>query len=245
VWSRRVLRVGLALFPVLAVLLWWGTPLGWGEAAYLVFLVELLPVLAVAQLAFVRDGELPRLPVYGTSAGSIVLLAGLAFALGRGWEGDAMGLGWPGAAAVAAWGAGLTVAALLLVGGLHLFRRRLGIREAPILKALLPRTGRERGGFALLSLAAGVGEEVTYRGYALAGLATVTGSWALAVVVSSAAFGALHAYQGAYGVVRTALLGALLAWSVTLTGSLWPAAMAHVAVDLVVGLVLAERLVQD
>jgi uncharacterized protein len=108
--------------------------------------------------------------------------------------------------------------------------------------ALLPRTPEERRLFAGLSLAAGWGEEITYRGYVPAALVLAgAGPWA-AMGVAAVAFGFLHAYQGPVGVVRTALLGLLLGASVILTGSLFPAMAAHALVDLVLGLVLGPRL---
>jgi membrane protease YdiL (CAAX protease family) len=54
-------------------------------------------------------------------------------------------------------------------------------------------------------------------------------------------FGLLHAYQGPLGMMRTALLGLLLAASLLLSGSIWPAITAHVALDLLGGLVWGER----
>src|SRR5690606_3911022 len=59
-------------------------------------------------------------------------------------------------------------------------------------------------------------------------------------VLSSLVFGVLHAYQGTIGIVRTFLMGSVLATGFVLSGSLWPAIIAHTAIDLVAGLVLAD-----
>ncbi len=83
---------------------------------------------------------------------------------------------------------------------------------------------------------------MAYRGYAIAVLAPIVGNVWGAAVLSSCVFGLLHAYQGALGVVRTCLLGLCLAASFILSGSLWPAIIAHAAVDLIGGLVLGERM---
>ncbi|RMH16990.1 MAG: CPBP family intramembrane metalloprotease, partial [Gemmatimonadetes bacterium] len=60
---------------------------------------------------------------------------------------------------------------------------------------------------------------------------------------ASLAFGALHAYQGSVGVARTGLLGAGLAGAVVVSGSLWPAIVAHTLIDLALGLGPARRVV--
>jgi membrane protease YdiL (CAAX protease family) len=145
---------------------------------------------------------------------------------------------WP----LAAWSAGLTAGGVAL---LFLFRAvagALGVRETPLLRALLPRSARARAGFVGLSLAAGAGEELAYRGYAITQLAGGLGGIGAAVLTSSI-FGVMHAYQGVLGIVRTAALGGLLAWGFLASGSLWPPIVAHAAIDVLAGAVLAEHLV--
>jgi membrane protease YdiL (CAAX protease family) len=100
--------------------------------------------------------------------------------------------------------------------------------------ALLPRTCTERWTFALLAVSAGVCEELVYRGFGLAAL-----RWAAPgisnpalIVLTAAAFGLGHLYQGPAGVALTGLLGAYLAWIVISTGSLLPVMALHVVVDL-------------
>ena len=118
----------------------------------------------------------------------------------------------------------------------------MGWDETRILLELLPRTAPEKGIFAGLSFIAGFGEEIAYRGFALAWTAQLVGSPIAAVGLTSLGFGLLHAYQGVLGVFRTGLLGALYAVSVVTTGNLWPAILSHIAVDLLAGLVLADTL---
>jgi membrane protease YdiL (CAAX protease family) len=92
-----------------------------------------------------------------------------------------------------------------------------------------------------LSVAAGVGEETAYRGYATTVLGGLMGSPG-AAAVTSLVFGVLHGYQGWLGTARTALMGGLLAWGFLAAGSLWPPIVAHTAVDLLAGIVLGEKL---
>jgi len=66
-----------------------------------------------------------------------------------------------------------------------------------------------------------------------------------AALLSSAVFGLLHAYQGWLGVLRTAVLGMILAASFIVSGVLWPAILAHAILDMIAGLVLGETLVRE
>jgi membrane protease YdiL (CAAX protease family) len=207
--------------------------------------VSILPVLAVAQIPLALEARVERIPAYVASAATIGVLGLIAAALGYrrvGWAG--LGLGPLPLGTWVAWTFGVTATAVALVLGLHALRRRAGIPESPLLEELIPRTPREKRVFAALSLAAGVGEEVAFRGYALGAFTLVLGwEWG-AAVFTSVLFGLLHAYQGPLGMARTALLGFLLAASLLLSGSLWPAIAAHVALDLLGGLVWGERLTE-
>ena len=245
--ASRVAKGAGSVFPVLAGLFWLATPLGLWEALFLAFLLELLPALAVAQLPLVDEEEvLPRVPVYLSSGGMILGIGWMALLVGRGSIGDeAMGLGPAPIGMVAGWTVGLSLVALLLLWGGLIFRRRRGIPETPLLVKLLPETLKEKAVFALLSLAAGLGEELAYRGFLIPVLTGLLGSAWVAAALSAAVFGILHAYQGWLGVGRTALLGFVFAASLIISGTLWPAILAHAILDLLAGLVLGETLVKE
>ena len=243
----RLLRGAFLFFPILWALFWMGTPLGFWGAMYLALLLELLPALAVAQLPLVdEEVPLPRVPVYLSSAITILAVGGMALLVGKGEIGfEAMGLRsgpWLG---MAAWTAGLSVGALLLLLGFLWLRRAKGLRETPLLEQLLPRTPVEKVVFFFLSLSAGLGEELAYRGFLIPALAGVLGGVWPAAVLSSVVFGFLHAYQGWLGVVRTGCLGLMLAASFVVTGTLWPAILAHALLDVMAGLVFGETLVKE
>ena len=112
-----------------------------------------------------------------------------------------------------------------------------------MLERLLPRTHAQRAVFVLLSVSAGVGEELAFRGFLIPALETASGSTRLAVIVSSVAFGMLHSYQRSDGVIRASALGVVMAAPLLATGSLFPSMAAHALYDLVVGLLLADWLV--
>ena len=99
---------------------------------------------------------------------------------------------------------------------------------------LVPRTSGERRGFWLLSITAGICEEILFRGFLMWFIATWTGLVA-AVVISSLLFGCAHIYLGTAHVPKTAIVGLLLALVVVASGSLGPAIVIHAAVDLNAG----------
>jgi len=219
-------------------------PLPLLDLVALAFLLGALPLASVAQLRVVdgMDMEMERVPAYLSSIATLVVLGAAAWFVGSRYSGArALGLASTPLGPVLSWTAVLVVSALAAVVVFRQVGVALGVGESPLLRALMPRTPGERGLFAVLSVTAGVAEEVAYRGYALTTLAVVTGSlWA--AVVTSVVFGVLHAYQGWLGVMRTGTMGGLLAWGYLASGSLWAPVAAHVLLDLMLGIVLAERL---
>jgi membrane protease YdiL (CAAX protease family) len=222
-------------------LAWWGIP--WPDAAMLVCLLVLLPVLSVMQARALVDLEIERIPAYVSSLASLLVLGAVAWAMGvRGArEGAFLGLVSLSPGAFVAWTVVLVVAGLVTTGAFRWLGYRSGFRETPLLRALLPGSARERAWFGLLSVSAGIGEELAYRGYVI-GTLTLVMSPVAAAAVSSVVFGVLHVYQGPLGMMRTASLGALLAWGLLGSGSLWPAVAAHALLDVILGVVLGERM---
>ncbi len=241
----RVAIAGLIGYAVVVYVLLSSTPLRWLDALFLAALIELLPVFAVVQLDLARDLAVLRAQAYITSALTVLFLGFLSLALGSRLLGmEAMGLRIePGRVAHAvSWGAGTFA---LGVGTLWFFlviRKRGGWGESRLVHELMPVTRREKGLYAGLSLCAGFGEELAYRGYAIPAVILAGGSAPAALAVTSVAFAALHSYQGVLGVVRTGVVGVIMGMVFLHTGSVWPPIVAHVLIDLVVGLVLADRL---
>jgi membrane protease YdiL (CAAX protease family) len=218
-------------------------PVSWPDVIGIGVLCLALPALSIAQLGILKDLEIQRIQVYVSSALTLLLLGGGCLALGLlrgGWA--ALGLGVAPGASAAGWAASLTVGGLAVMFVFRGFASALHVEESPLLRAILPRTVREKSAFVVLSLAAGVGEELAYRGYAV----TLLAGWVhpvLAVMVAAAAFGVMHAYQGAIGIVRTTVLGVLLGWGFLASHSLWPPMLAHAVLDVLAGVVLAPWLV--
>ena len=205
-----------------------------------ILLAGVLPPLLALQGAIRPDEvrELRRLDVYFSSVVLIVGIGGLAWWGGSasGFEAADMGLVGVDAVAGVLW----TVGVVLVAIGVLAIGRALRWRETPLLELLLPRSGVERAAFVLLSIAAGVFEELAFRGFLIPALRMVTDSTVLAVVLSSVAFGMMHGYQSIGGAARAATLGAVLAVPFLATGSLIPSMAAHALYDVVVGLFLAD-----
>ncbi|HEY1749657.1 MAG TPA: type II CAAX endopeptidase family protein [Caulobacteraceae bacterium] len=138
---------------------------------------------------------------------------------------------------------GMTVGAVLMV----VLSQRSGRKPVQVgdIGALMPRNGAEAGWTFLLSINAGISEELFFR-LALPLLLVLTfGKPLVAYVVASAVFGLAHVYQGWIGVVVTAVVGAVLAALYLWTGALVVPIVLHALVDLlglVVRPVLARRL---
>ncbi len=108
---------------------------------------------------------------------------------------------------------------------------------------LLPHTPRERSLALGLAFTAGVCEEILYRAFVIGYLAAFAPLW-VAVLGSTVIFGLGHAYQGAAGALKCGAVGLLAALLFVLSGSILPAIVLHVVVDvqgLLVGYEVARR----
>jgi membrane protease YdiL (CAAX protease family) len=102
-------------------------------------------------------------------------------------------------------------------------------------KKLLPATREEWPRFVALAFTAGICEELLFRGFILWALAQALPEYWQAALAQAVLFGLAHAYQGPRGVFLTFMVGAFLTGVVWITGSLWPAMLAHALLDLNAG----------
>jgi len=105
----------------------------------------------------------------------------------------------------------------------------------------LPRTEGEGAQFRLLSVTAGVCEEIWCRGFLIWYLAAFVGEWP-AVFLGALVFGVGHLYQGPAGVIKTGATGLVMGILYVGTGSLLFPMILHTAVDLQGG-AMARRVV--
>lgn len=170
-----------------------------------------------------------------------------------------LGLAWPdfggflalvsgggfggGAAAGIALGIGVALIGGMIAGVVASRRKtaegasRDGGRPAVVneyVEPMLPTGPEDRRAWVLLSITAGVTEEIMYRGLLLLVLsllmpdAPIVLSGAIAVV----AFGIAHIYQGWAGVVSTTLLAVVFVGLYAATGSVLIGMIVHVAIDM-------------
>lgn len=147
------------------------------------------------------------------------------------------------------------VALLVIVSALLLYNWRLSKTYTPEQKAkekqtfgklvyILPHTDRDYRLFFGVSITAGIVEETIYRGFALWYLAQFMPIWA-AILASSVVFGLGHSYQGASGMVRVTIIGAVFAAFYVFTGSIWLPILGHFLLDALQGLGILEVLRED
>jgi membrane protease YdiL (CAAX protease family) len=167
-------------------------------------------------------------------------LAPLAVALGWMLGRPALtGFAWQGRAALLGALAAVPMIVFLLVtlrwpiGPFREIRRFLDRNLLPALE------GRRWSDLALIALAAGVGEEMLFRGVIQGSLGDALGRWP-GLVAASAAFGILHPVTRAYAVIA-ALLGAYLGLVWLVTGNLLAPMVAHAVYDFVALIVLLRR----
>ncbi|MFN2564053.1 MAG: CPBP family intramembrane glutamic endopeptidase [Gemmatimonadaceae bacterium] len=134
-----------------------------------------------------------------------------------------------------------TLAAVVGVGELSWRSRSSGERERLWVRRILPRTRAERRAWVLVSAGAALAEEVAYRGAFLVFAAAATGSVPVAVLLSAAAFAAVHAPQGLAGIGYVFVIALLHQALVLFTGTLVLAIAVHFAYDVLAGLWLARR----
>lgn len=131
------------------------------------------------------------------------------------------------------------VATLLVAVAVLLMRPRWKAavaRGEPRLAMISPRTARERGWWIAVSVAAGVSEELVWRGVVASLLWWITGEWIVAGVVTSVAFGVSHAMQGWKSATIITVIALVMQAFVYWTGGLLLAMLMHTAYDVVAGL---------
>lgn len=110
-------------------------------------------------------------------------------------------------------------------------------------RKFVPIESTEVAAFAIVSLTAGICEEILYRGWLVTFLGAFFGSIWIGVVVAAALFGLGHAYQGWKGILATGILGVLFGAMFVGVKSLVPGQALHVGIDIVNG-VLAGGIVK-
>jgi membrane protease YdiL (CAAX protease family) len=116
------------------------------------------------------------------------------------------------------------------------WRRNVDNRE-PMVYLFMPGDAAEKSLWVFISVAAGIGEEITYRGVMWVLLTRLTGSLWVAALIASIVFAVSHYMQGWTSI--TAIFGFALGFHVIVwfTGSLIPAMFLHFLYDLIAGMI--------
>jgi uncharacterized protein len=234
----------LAAVIATAALVWFNSPaLQWAARLWTTLLLAALPALMLVQAQQLRDLEvLPRQAAYISSIISLWLLAAVTLIVSSiaGIPFTALGFAATPLTPFLLWTGALTAAGV----GMVLIFHASGFRDSELVRQLIPVTGTDRALFLGVSITAGVCEEIVFRGFLLHVLLLATGSLPLALLLSSGVFGVVHAYQQPLGALRAALLGAMLALPLLLTGSIYPAIVAHILIDVLSGFWLSRHLLR-
>jgi membrane protease YdiL (CAAX protease family) len=208
------------------------TPAGW---LHLLLFGVFLPVVVVRNARRIQQRTLPlppRVAHFQSSAFLLVACGGVsimtAFVQDLPLFPTGIPHGWRGLAA----GAAMYVAA---VGIMRPRWRAAVARRARIVHLFVADTPAERAWWLVVSLLAGVSEEITWRGVQTALLVPVVGSYWIAALLSGVSFALAHAVQGWKSVVGILAFALAFQAVVVLSGSLWVAMAVHVAYDLTAG----------
>ena len=199
--------------------------------------VVILPAMAIRGQKLIREVKtLPRIPLYIETIAVQAILLGLSIAVCRKLGIDP--LSFPDLR-YRDW---LTATLLLsfALTAMSVAWRYAGPQDRRFLNLLVPRSRAEILLWTVLSLAAGLGEEMAYRA-ALPALLHSFGAPDLAgAVVSAASFGLAHAVQGWRNTFIIFVAGLVLHGLVIATGTLWLAIAVHVLYDLLAGVILSQ-----
>jgi membrane protease YdiL (CAAX protease family) len=204
---------------------------------FTLILVVGVPLLSLSNAGNSQIRNLPRLDLYLSAIFSQWVLTlvgwGVVFLVAR--KVLRQGFGAMPLVPLLEWGVGIAAASILaLILVIWCERRGWLPPEPELVYLLIPKTPREKVWAALIvSPTAAFCEEFLFRGFLLTQFHDWLHSLLWAWIVTSAAFGVAHFYQGWSGAIRAGLLGALLAYPVMQWGSLYPAMLAHWLIDTV------------
>lgn len=147
---------------------------------------------------------------------------------------------------------GFWIVALLLLFGLRIAMGTVDLHNMQkstddalrLLGPIAPHTYLEAGLFVLLSVSAGLFEEIIFRGYLQRQFGALGRNAVVGIVASAAIFGLGHGYQGARMMVVIGVFGAFFGILAHFRKSLRPGMMAHAFQDSIAGIALFKLVVR-
>ena len=225
-------------------------PLGWGRfilQAITVTVAYFLPQMVVPFffIGMPEPGNVPELTsnaalasvVSGALCGLFVAWLWLRAdrAVGRAWN-FSVPFGW--GRTIGFGVAGAVIILLIFTGGSWLLNQ-LGM-DMPDVDLIMDLVNESPLSLVLwivlvACFAAGLGEELMYRGFLLDRLMSLkglNGSVWPAIIIQALLFGLPHGYQGFGGIILTGIVGVFFAWMrIKAKWSLWPLVIAHAVYD--------------
>jgi membrane protease YdiL (CAAX protease family) len=134
---------------------------------------------------------------------------------------------------------GILAGLMMLVATIGIMRplwRRAVEQKARVVHLFMADTWHERGWWLAVSFAAGIGEEITWRGVQTALLAPLVGSYWIAGLLSAISFALAHWVQGWRSAAGIFLFALGFQAIVLISGSLYVAMAVHVLYDVACGL---------
>lgn len=105
--------------------------------------------------------------------------------------------------------------------------------SAPSVNWLLPHGNVEIAFWIVLSISAGIAEEIVFRGYLQRQFSAWTRSAAIGIALQALIFGVTHGYQGVAACIRITILGAMFGMLAYWRKSLRPGMIAHAWTDII------------
>ncbi|MBI2797529.1 MAG: CPBP family intramembrane metalloprotease [Gemmatimonadetes bacterium] len=209
-------------------------PIGW---YFMAFMLLLVPWAAFrTRKRFASRDVPPRMRVMKSTLAQQALFGGLAWLTSR--------LEWLWVTPVAApsrealAGAAVVVAVAVLAMR-PVWRRAVALRQSRTM-LLMPQGPKERAMWVLVSAAAGVSEELVWRGVLWGLLTRVTGNAITAAFVCSSFFALAHALQGWRSMLLIGVFSAIFHLMVWASGTLAAAMVAHAVYDVIAGFTYAK-----
>jgi len=139
-------------------------------------------------------------------------------------------------------GIGVVALALLLGTGILSWRLRGPAERRDMwVRHLLPRTRAQWALWLVVSAAAGISEETTYRGVLVILLGSLTASFVVAALLSAVVFAVVHYPQGAKSMALVFAIALVMQAVVSATGALYVAMGVHAVYDITAGIRAARR----
>ena len=140
---------------------------------------------------------------------------------------------------------GLLFGLRIALGTVDIHNMQKSIDETKrILGPLAPHSNLEAGLFVLLSVSAGLFEEIIFRGYLQRQFGALLRNAVVGIVASAVIFGLAHGYQGPRMMIVIGVFGAFFGILAHFRKSLRPGMMAHAFQDSIAGIALFRMIVR-